>query len=309
MESHLLQQLHDGLSQANNRRGRKGGLGGVASEKASQNNHIMFNEDGKPQSSSLACLLLTDTACSIIRAANDTQEAESDGESEAEAAAPAAAAAAAAAAAKSRSGKKSKRKRESVDDAGCTDTAPSESEAPARKQKKKTEPTTLCSSSASSPPLPSAATTPAALVAGCSLVRVQMQGGKASLRSHLQQAFPRCRVFLLVGGCGAVDVLLQRQTKTDGVEAAASAGVRAVKRKRLWALHLHGTCDLRSENAGGPSLSGIFRLPQAEDSECAELQVINAVFGSEDLLAGRSGVCEVWGFALDKRGACICPSA
>ncbi|OEH76051.1 hypothetical protein cyc_01390 [Cyclospora cayetanensis] len=46
METDLLQQLHDGLSQSNNRRGRQGGLGGVAGQKDTQNSHCFFNEDG-----------------------------------------------------------------------------------------------------------------------------------------------------------------------------------------------------------------------------------------------------------------------
>lgn len=59
MEDHLLQKLHDGLSQANSRRGRQGGLGGVAGQAASKNTQTFFDDDGAANNS--RCVLWVPT--------------------------------------------------------------------------------------------------------------------------------------------------------------------------------------------------------------------------------------------------------
>ncbi|CDI78540.1 hypothetical protein, conserved [Eimeria acervulina] len=275
MESQLLQQLHDGLSQANNRRGRQGGLG--------------------------------DTRCTIIEATRETQEEDSEEE-------PAAAAAAAAAtAAKSRSSKKSKSKHAAADASSCEDTAAAETDTSSRKHKKKktdaASPSSSSSSSSSSvvPSVSPVSPLGAALkgISPLSLVYIRMETVKMSLFSCLQQSLPRCSIFLLVGGCGVIDVLLQQQI--EETPRSQETEKKTVKHKKLRAIHLQGTCDIRGDAADCPSLSGTFCRLQAEEEGGSSPPFFSANFGVKDLFAGGRGVCEVWGFALDKKGKCIAP--
>ncbi|KAL8269872.1 hypothetical protein Esti_006204 [Eimeria stiedai] len=149
-----------------------------------------------------------------------------------------------------------------------------------------------CASAVCTPPPQTCAK---ALGSSSPLIALVLQGGRRSLKEHLLSALPRCRHFILVGGCGSVDVLMQREEKEGGIQ---------IKLKKLWAAHVQGTCDLRGGASAFPSLSGVFHLPHAEGERP---QVREACFASDDLLAGGRGVCEVWGFALDKRGDPVSP--
>ncbi|KAL8435116.1 hypothetical protein Efla_006337 [Eimeria flavescens] len=283
MEDHLLQNLHDGLTQANNRRGRHGGIGGVAGEAAQKNTHTFFGEDGasNPSSGLYANFVkgstLTaskDVTCTVIKASgSDKDEEEASG-------------------AKRRDAKRKLKTRPVEGVSACEPTDCVEADAkPAKGKKVRAK----CDSGFEPADADSVTSSSRAQSKRSSLVSVVLQGGRLSLREHLLAAMPRCRRFLLVGGCGTVDVLLHQ----DGEG-------RTVKRKKLSAAHLHGTCDVErnaSENSLH-SLSGIFHLLQP-DSE--RPQLLEACFGVDDLFAGGRGLCEVWGFAFDKRGDPISP--
>ncbi|KAL8445663.1 hypothetical protein Emag_005042 [Eimeria magna] len=186
--------------------------------------------------------------------------------------------------------KRDKRKEEKAKRSVLTDSR--ESEAPqsnSKKKKSRQEESEEegCASAVCTPPPQTCAK-----ALGCSsqLIALVLQGGRRSLREHLLSALPRCRRFLLVGGCGSIDVLIQREEKETGQQ---------IKLKKLWAAHLQGTCDLRGDASALPSLSGIFHLPHPNGEKP---QVREACFASDDLFTGGQGVCEVWGFALDKKG-------
>ncbi|OEH76052.1 hypothetical protein cyc_01391 [Cyclospora cayetanensis] len=184
-----------------------------------------------------------------------------------------------------------------VDASGCTDTESVETEALSKKRKKRRQPDGSCSNDDSSAADPAAlACVSEALACGGSLLRITMRGGRQSLREHLKAVLPRCCLFHVVGGCGAVDVLLQRGTDRG-----------TLRQKRLHVTHIHGTCNLRDADANWPSLTGLFQ-PKETTKELKE-QYINATFGVDDFVAGGRDVCEIWGFAIDKRGACIAPSS
>lgn len=260
MEDHRLQALHDGLSQANNRRGRQGGLGGVAGQGASKNTQTFFNDEGETSTSSglyanfVKGVTLTaskEMSCSIIKAPRSDEEDDLGEDS-------------APVASKSDPTKNSNSKRVRVAVSNLTDSA-EEAEQPRLRRKKRTpNPDTVDTE-------PGEATSFAKALGNGGLVRVTLQGSRRSLREHVLAALPRCRRFLLIGGCGAVDVLLQRD------EEGAFR-----KHKKLWAAHLHGTCDFQNDLNNCPSAKGIFRLAQADGEKA---QHLHAAFGVRPKLA------------------------
>ncbi|CDJ34227.1 uncharacterized protein EMH_0019300 [Eimeria mitis] len=254
---------------------------------------------------------LQDIQCTVIEATEETQEAGSEEETTAAEAA----AAATAAAANAGSKKKAKGKRASPDPPTGGDTsaaaAAAEADAPPHIQCTVIEATEETSLASYTPVFATALRVCSPL----SLLCLRLETERVSLLSHLQQTLPRCRVFLVVGGGGMIDVLLQHPTEetnktkkeTEKKETEKEeTHNQLLKHKRLRALHVQGTCDLRPDAAACPSLFGTFcRLRAAEDGAAPRL--FNANFGAGDLFAGGRGVCEFWGFALDKKGACIAP--
>lgn len=151
-------------------------------------------------------------SCSVIKAPSSDEDDESGDDS-----------AAVTPATKSASTKKSKTKRVQVAVSNPTDSA-DEAEQPRSKRKKREI------TAHTIDPDPTEATSSAKALGSGGLVRVTLQGSRRSLREHILAALPRCRRFLLVGGCGAIDVLLQHDEEGS-----------VLKRKKLWAAHLHGT--------------------------------------------------------------------
>lgn len=81
---------------------------------------------------------------------------------------------------------------------------------------------------------PPVASVASAAAGGAPLIRLCLQGAKLSLRDHIAAALPRCRLFIAVGGSGAIDSLMQR--KKNGLTQ---------RHKRLRASHIHGTLKLQ----------------------------------------------------------------